>query len=125
MNAQQRQLLQSVGISPDQIEAIQAQARAAPHGHGGGYGQPSPGMNTSGRQQYTAHPSDPSQPINLTIGRDASGGFNISGLENLQFVQAPNMMQNDNTGGTIKISSSFKDVHGMVVSTIFIIPYRP
>jgi hypothetical protein len=102
MNSQQQQLLQGLGINPAQIQAIQAQAARAQQGHS---------VGPTGDHSTSAQP----QPINLAINRDASGGMKISGLEGLTFVQAPTGMYEDGRGGgTIKISSSFKDVHGFL-----------
>jgi hypothetical protein len=116
MNSQQQQILQSVGINPAQIEAIQAQAKAAraQQGQQNSSGQPTGDYSASGYSSPS--PSGQSQqPINLTFNRDASGGLNISGLENLTFVQAPSGMTEDGRGGgTIQVSSPFKDVHGFL-----------
>jgi hypothetical protein len=116
MNSQQQQILQSVGINSAQIEAIQAQVMAvrAQQGQQNSYGQSAGDYAASGYSSPS--PSGQSQqPINLTFNRDASGGLNISGLENLTFVQTPSGMAEDGRGGgTIQVSSPFKDVHGFL-----------
>jgi predicted metal-dependent phosphotriesterase family hydrolase len=118
MNPQQLQFLQTAGIDPAQIQALQAQAQAM-------RAQQSqvPGMNPQQLQFLQAAGIDPNQiqtlraqaqaqsatgqpqSILLTLNRDGAGGLNLETMQNSS--------GGPMGGGMIKIPSSFRDVHGL------------
>jgi hypothetical protein len=118
MNPQQLQFLQTAGIDPAQIQALQAQAQAMRAQQ-----QVPGGMNPQQLQFLQAAGIDPNQiqtlraqaqaqsatgqpqSILLTLNRDGAGGLNLETMQNSS--------GGPMGGGMIKIPSSFRDVHGL------------